>query len=69
MYYEEELIEGILCHRNSPEGWIEFTLKELSERCKTSERKAYNLERQLKGIALNIVNQFPEIQSDIASIT
>ena len=31
MHYEEKVIHGVLCYRNSPyEGWVQFTLKEMS---------------------------------------
>jgi hypothetical protein len=31
MFYEEKSINGILCHRNSPDGeWIQFTLEALT---------------------------------------
>lgn len=31
MYYEEKVIDGILCHRNDPEGgWVQFTSEELT---------------------------------------
>ena len=31
MHYEEKVIYGVLCYRNSPyEGWVQFTLKEMS---------------------------------------
>lgn len=32
MFYEEEVIEGILCHRGTPNGaWIAFSRKELTD--------------------------------------
>jgi len=31
MYYEEKIVDGILCYRGTPDGeWIPFTLEELS---------------------------------------
>ena len=31
MYYEEKVINGVLCHRNTPNGeWIQFTLESLT---------------------------------------
>ena len=31
MFYEEKVIDGILCHRSTPDGeWIQFTLKSLT---------------------------------------
>jgi hypothetical protein len=31
MYYEEKAINGILCHRGTPDGeWIPFTYEELT---------------------------------------
>jgi len=31
MHYEEKVIHGVLCYRNSPyEWWVQFTLKEMS---------------------------------------
>jgi len=36
MFYQEQLIDGVLHYRHSPKGeWIPFTLKQLSERVKT----------------------------------
>jgi hypothetical protein len=33
MYYEEKIVDGVLCYRWSPKGkWIEFTAKQLTER-------------------------------------
>jgi len=31
MYYEEKVIDGILCHRGTPNGeWIPYTLQDLT---------------------------------------
>lgn len=31
MYYDEQVINGVLCHRGTPQGeWIPFTLEALS---------------------------------------
>jgi hypothetical protein len=28
MYYDEQVIDGVLCHRSTPDGeWVPFTLK------------------------------------------
>lgn len=41
MYYEEKLIDGILCWRSRPDAeWTPFTLKELSNRVVVAERRA-----------------------------
>jgi hypothetical protein len=33
MFYEEAVIDGVLCHRSTPTGqWIEFTAQQLTER-------------------------------------
>ena len=33
MYYEEQMVNGILCRRSTPNGeWVPLTLQELSER-------------------------------------
>lgn len=33
MYYEEKLIDGVLCYRITPDGdWDQYDLKELSRR-------------------------------------
>ena len=35
MYYEEKIIDGILSHRNTPNGeWIPFTAEELTVKIK-----------------------------------
>ncbi len=39
MYYEEEIIDGILCHRGTPDGeWVPFTLEALTTAL-TAERR------------------------------
>lgn len=31
MYYEEKIINGVLCHRSTPDGeWVQFTSEQLS---------------------------------------
>lgn len=31
MHYEERIVDGVMCHRNRPDGeWIPFTAQELS---------------------------------------
>lgn len=33
MYYDEQVIGGVLCHRSTPKGeWIPFTSEELTEK-------------------------------------
>jgi hypothetical protein len=44
MYYEEKIIDGILCYRYKPNGdWTKFTIESLSER-------AYNNGQKLKAL-------------------
>lgn len=48
MYYEEKLIDGVLCYRCSPVGgWTEFSIESLSER-------AYNDRQKLKALTLRV---------------
>ena len=48
MYYEEKIIDGILCYRCSPVGgWTEFSIESLSER-------AYNDRQKLKALTLRV---------------
>ena len=48
MYYEEKLIDGILCYRCSPVGgWTEFSIESLSER-------AYNDRQKLKALTKHV---------------
>jgi hypothetical protein len=40
MYYEEQIINGILCYRNSPTSdWIEMTPKQLTSRIKKLKKE------------------------------
>lgn len=49
MYYDEQVINGILCHRSTPKGeWIEFTAKELTEKIIELKDKFRDLEVQLE---------------------
>ena len=55
MYYEEKIIDGVLCHRDDPDGkWIPFTIEALStafvatkHACERAEWKAVELERKI----------------------
>lgn len=48
MYYEEKIIDGILCYRCKPNGdWTKFTIETLSER-------AYNDRQKLKALTLRV---------------
>jgi len=40
MYYEEKIVNEILCHRGTPDGeWIQFTLEQLTAKCVELEGK------------------------------
>lgn len=42
MYYEEKIIDGVLCWRNQPDGeWRAFSATELSGRVRIAEKR-YN---------------------------
>lgn len=44
MYYDEQVIGGVLCHRSTPKGeWIPFTLEELTEKYMNLSRAACSL--------------------------
>ena len=48
MYYEEKIINGILCYRCSPVGgWTEFSIESLSKR-------AYNDRQKLKALTKHV---------------
>ena len=48
MYYEEKIIDGILCYRCTPKGdWTKFSIESLSER-------AYNDRQKLKALTLRV---------------
>ena len=48
MYYEEQIIDGILCYRCVPKGdWTKFSIESLSER-------AYNDRQKLKALTLRV---------------
>ena len=66
MFYETKIIKGILHYRNSPnEEFKKFTDVELTEQLTRETRRADNAETQLKGIALNIAHQFPEVAEQL----
>jgi len=49
MYYEEQVINGVLCHRSTPTGeWIQFTLEELTSKFVEMKNKYFNLELRLE---------------------
>ena len=42
MFYEEQIINGVLCFRNTPNGeWNEFTIQQLSDKCVDLKRANY----------------------------
>jgi hypothetical protein len=46
MYYDEQVINGVLCHRGTPNGkWIPFTVEQLTARLQ--ELKAAEQQRAL----------------------
>ena len=48
MYYAEQIVDGILCHRSTPDGrWIQFTQKELTEKVLSYQQALYDA-KQLK---------------------
>lgn len=55
MYYEEKIINGVLCYRNDPNReWTPFTIEALStalvatkHACERAEWKAVELERKI----------------------
>lgn len=49
MYYKEEIIEGVLCYKHSPNGeWIKFSAQELTKRIIQLSEKVEDLNRQLE---------------------
>ena len=48
MYYEEKIINGVLCCRTTPDGiWQPFTLEELSTRLEAKEKECEKLKSLL----------------------
>jgi len=65
MYYEEQIINGVLCFRNTPNGeWSEFTIQQLSEKC--VELKRANL--FYSSNIYDITKQMLKLKEDIARI-
>lgn len=51
MYYDEGIINGILCHKGTPDGpWIPFTVEQLTERLVRVEKERSKLQFQLEEI-------------------
>lgn len=49
MYYDEQVINGVLCHRGTPDGqWIAFTSKELTAKIIKLKDECRDLEVQLE---------------------
>ncbi len=49
MYYEEKIINGVLCHRSSPKGTFKpFTDEQLTEKIVKLEQEVRSLENQLE---------------------
>lgn len=47
MYYDEEVINGILCHRGTPNGeWIPFTPEQLTQKYIQAKERVFELVRQ-----------------------
>ena len=41
MFYEEQMVNGIMCWRNTPTGeWTQFTIEELSQRYSLVKKSA-----------------------------
>ena len=60
MYYEEKIINGVMCYRIDPNDEFKpYSIEELSQQYAFQKRRANNYEQQLKGIAINILKQFP----------
>ena len=48
MYYEESIINGVLCYRLTPDGiFRQFTKEQLTQRCLEEEQRAYRLQNIL----------------------
>ena len=60
MYYEEKVIDGILCWRNSPNGeWNQFTLEALT----TAYRALSSRENDLGKTLMDYGNRLAKIQA------
>jgi hypothetical protein len=65
MFYEEQIINGVLCFRNTPNGeWNEFTIQQLSEKC--FELKRANL--FYSSNIYEITKQFYKLRQDMSRI-
>lgn len=54
MYYEERVIDGILCHRGTPDGgWTPFTREELTQMIGEAKELLAFFRRYLRRIADN----------------
>ncbi len=58
MYYEEEIVNGVLCWRNTPDGeWIQYTVEALTVALQAARANSYQLEIKLntaEGIIKNM---------------
>lgn len=58
MYYKEEIINGILCFKLTPNGeWKEVSKRALCERVKEAEKKVFELTQ--------LVNKMKKITDEI----
>jgi hypothetical protein len=49
MFYEEKVVNGILCHRSLPAGlWVQFTPAELTEKIAELQSKVSTLEGEIE---------------------
>lgn len=69
MYYEEKIIDGILCWRNDPDGpWIPFTLARLSGRTIDLQSRISSLEADLQEARFSL-ERIKEIASPLSGNT
>ncbi len=61
MYYEEQVIDGQLCYRTTPDGpWAVVEYKELVDRVVFAEKKVRQLESELE----SFIGPDPEMEED-----
>lgn len=57
MYYEEKVVNGVLCYRSGPrDEWTPFTAQQLTDRVVFGEKKAHTFDQAretLKHLALH----------------
>ena len=47
MYYEEKIVNGVLCSRKTPQGiWVPISIEQISQRVVIAEKRV----KQLEGI-------------------